>query len=170
MTVAELFDALWADYVRMTPQAERIHRLLGARGDKVQNDHVALRTYGVPGIDIAALAKPFEAVGYAPRDTYRFDDKKLNARYWQHPDATLPKIFISELCVGELSAPRRTGSRRSSRSCRRSSASARICRGPAGRGNAPPPTTRRCSPRASTRRGWRRSASASITSRSRSTR
>jgi hypothetical protein len=104
MTVAELFDALWADYVRMTPQAERIHRLLGARGDKVQNDHVALRTFGVPGIAIAALAKPFELVGYEPRDTYRFEDKKLNARYWQHPDATLPKLFISELCVGELSA------------------------------------------------------------------
>jgi len=104
MTVAELFAALWADYVRMTPQAERIHRLLAARGDKVENDHVALRTYGVPGIDITALAKPFEAVGYQPRDTYRFSDKKLNARYWQHPDAALPKIFISELCVGEMSA------------------------------------------------------------------
>ncbi|MEO6774666.1 MAG: DUF1338 domain-containing protein [Kofleriaceae bacterium] len=102
MTVAALFEALWADYVRMTPQAERIHRLLGARGEEVQNDHVALRTFGVPGIDLAALARPFEAVGYQPRDAYRFADKKLDARYWQHPDASLPKIFISELRVGEL--------------------------------------------------------------------
>ena len=105
MTIAELFAALWADYVAMTPQAERIHRLLGARGDKVQNDHVALRTYNLPGIDLAALARPFEAVGYVARDRYRFEDKKLDARYWQHPDAELPKIFISELCVTELSPP-----------------------------------------------------------------
>lgn len=104
MTLAEVFAALWADYIAMTPQAERIHRLLGARGEKVQNDHVALRTYNLPGIDLAALARPFEAVGYVARDRYRFDDKKLDARYWQHPDDALPKIFISELCVSELSA------------------------------------------------------------------
>jgi hypothetical protein len=107
VTLAELFDALWADYVAMTPQARRIHDLLGARSEKVQNDHVALRTYDLAG-GIAALAAPFEAVGYVARDRYRFDDKKLDARYWQHPDAALPKVFISELCVGELSARAQT--------------------------------------------------------------
>jgi hypothetical protein len=101
VTAGELLAALWADYVKMTPQAERIHALLGARGERVVNDHVALRTFGLPGIGIDALARPFEAVGYEPRDRYRFDDKKLVARYWQLPGA--PKIFISELCVGELS-------------------------------------------------------------------
>jgi 2-oxoadipate dioxygenase/decarboxylase-like protein len=101
VTAGELLAALWADYVKMTPQAERIHTLLAARGERVVNDHVALRTFGLPGIGIDALAKPFEAVGYEPRDRYRFDDKKLVARYWQLPGA--PKLFISELCVGELS-------------------------------------------------------------------
>ncbi|HEX7703443.1 MAG TPA: hypothetical protein VF403_22035, partial [Kofleriaceae bacterium] len=91
MTLAELFDALWSDYVRMTPQAEHIHRLLGTRGEKVHNDHVALRTYDSAG-GLAALAAPFEAVGYVAKDRYRFDDKKLLARYWQHPDAALPKL------------------------------------------------------------------------------
>ena len=47
------------------------------------------------------------ALGYTARERYRFDDKKLNARYWQHPDASLPKIFISELCIDELSAASR---------------------------------------------------------------
>jgi len=105
MTAAlgDLLRALWADYVQMTPQAERIHALLGARGERVVNDHVALRAFGVPGLGIAALARPFEAVGYVARDRYRFDDKKLVARYWQHPAADAPKVFISELCVGELS-------------------------------------------------------------------
>ncbi len=103
MTIDELFDALWADYVAMTSQAERIHALLGDRGETVRNDHVALRTFAMPGVGIAALARPFEAVGYTPRERYRFDDKKLVARYWQHPDEQCPKVFISELCVAELS-------------------------------------------------------------------
>ena len=105
MTVGELLDALWRDYVASTPQAERIHRLLAERGEVVRNDHVALRTYAMPGIGIAALARPFEALGWVRQDDrYRFDDKKLVARYWRHPDPGLPKVFISELCIEELSA------------------------------------------------------------------
>jgi hypothetical protein len=105
MTVAELLDALWRDYVATTPQAERIHRLLAERGEPVRNDHVALRTFNLPGIGLAELARPFEALGWQLQDDrYRFEDKKLVARYWRHADPTLPKVFISELCVEELSA------------------------------------------------------------------
>jgi hypothetical protein len=102
LTVAELLDALWHDYVALTPQADRIHALLAARGETVRNDHVALRTYAEIGLH--ALARPFEALGWVAKDRYRFDDKKLRARYWQHPDPELPKVFISELCTDELSA------------------------------------------------------------------
>ncbi len=105
MIVAELLDALWRDYVATTPQAERIHRLLAERGEVVLNDHVALRTFGVPGIAIADVARPFEALGWELQpDHYRFTDKKLVARYWRHADPALPKVFISELRVAELSA------------------------------------------------------------------
>jgi hypothetical protein len=107
MTSAELLDALWRDYVAVTPQAERIHRLLAARGETIRNDHIALRTYGLPGIGIDALARPFEALGWQPRDRYRFRDKHLRARYWRHPDPELPKLFLSELCVDEMSASTR---------------------------------------------------------------
>jgi len=109
MTVKELLDTLWRDYVATTPQAAHIQRLLADRGEVVRNDHVALRTFGLAGmpestgIGIAALARPFEALGWQPRERYRFDDKHLVARYWQHADPSLPKIFISELCVAELS-------------------------------------------------------------------
>lgn len=103
VTTAELLAALWTDYVASTPQAERIHRLLEARGDRIRNDHVALRTYGAPGIQLADLARGFEALGWVARDSYRFADKHLNARYWQHPDPELPKVFISELVLAELS-------------------------------------------------------------------
>ncbi len=103
MTTTELLDALWKDYVASTPQAERIHGLLAERGELIQNDHVALRTYGAEGIGLDALARPFERLGWEPRDWYRFDDKHLRARYWQHPDASLPKVFISELVLAEMS-------------------------------------------------------------------
>ncbi len=103
MTPSEqLLDALWRDYVASTPQAERIHRLLAARGERIRNDHIALRTYGGP-IGLDALAAPFEALGWQPRECYKFDDKHLIARYWQHPEPTVPKVFISELVLAELS-------------------------------------------------------------------
>jgi hypothetical protein len=103
MTIAELLDALWRDYASVAPQAERIHQLLAARGETLRNDHVALRTFGVPEIGLTALAATFESLGWRPRDTYRFDDKHLRARYWQHDDPALPKVFVSELVLAELS-------------------------------------------------------------------
>ncbi len=108
MTVTELLDALWRDYVASTPQAESIHHLLSARGELIKNDHVALRTYGADGIGITALARPFEALGWQPKDSYRFADKHLVARYWQHPEPGLPKVFISELVLAEVSPAAQT--------------------------------------------------------------
>ena len=105
MTSSELLAALWRDYVASTPLAESIHRLLSARGEMIKNDHVALRTYGAPGIGIADLARPFEAAGWVMADDlYRFTDKHLVARYWRHPEPGLPKVFISELVLAEMSA------------------------------------------------------------------
>ena len=103
MTVQQLLDTLWRDYVASTPQASAIHDLLSARGEIIANDHVALRTYGAPGIGVDALARPFEALGWEAKDRYRFDDKHLVARYWQHPEPGLPKVFISELVLAEMS-------------------------------------------------------------------
>ena len=62
--VRDLLDALWRDYVDLTPQAARIHALFAARGETIFNDHVALRSYGRPGVDVAALARPFLALGW----------------------------------------------------------------------------------------------------------
>jgi len=104
MTIDQLLDALWRDYVAITPRAQRIHALLAGRGETIRNDHVALRSYALPGIDQWALARPFERLGWQVKDAYQFPDKHLEAHYWQHPDPTLPKVFISELLVGELPA------------------------------------------------------------------
>jgi hypothetical protein len=105
MTAKELLDALWRDYVACTPQAERIHALLAGRGESIRNDHIALRTFDAPGIGIDALARVFEAQGWiAQPDEYTFPNKHVRARYWRHPDVALPKVFISELVLAEMSA------------------------------------------------------------------
>jgi hypothetical protein len=101
----DLLAALWRDYVALTPQALRIHDLLAARGETLVNDHVALRTFDLPGIGKADLARTFERHGWVEQpDDYRFPDKHLRASYWQHPDRGLPKLFVSELIVDELPA------------------------------------------------------------------
>jgi hypothetical protein len=100
---AEMIDNLWSDFVGSTPQAARIRELLVARGELVHHDHVALRTFAAPGIGIDALARRFEAEGFRPRERYRFDEAHLRARYWQHDDPNVPKIFIVELDIGSLS-------------------------------------------------------------------
>jgi hypothetical protein len=104
MGTDDVLSALWQDYVRMTPQASRIHALFAARGEVIANDHIAFRTYAQPGIDLEAMAAPFVALGWAPRERYGFSDKHLRARYFQHPRPELPKIFVSELVVEELPA------------------------------------------------------------------
>ncbi len=104
MTTKELLDALWRDYVASTPQAERIHALLASRGETIRNDHVALRTFDAPGIGLSELGRIFEEHGWALQaDAYAFPQKRLRARYWRHADPTLPKVFISELLLGEMS-------------------------------------------------------------------
>jgi hypothetical protein len=97
-----LLDALWRDYVAITPLAARVHDLLTARGEVIVNDHVALRSFGVPGLGLDALARPFERLGWRGVDRYAFPAKHLVARAYRHPDPARPKIFISELVVGEL--------------------------------------------------------------------
>jgi hypothetical protein len=104
MTTKELLDTLWRDYVASTPQAERIHTLLAARGETIRNDHIALRTFDAPGIGMMALGHIFEEHGWALQaDVYAFPQKRLRARYWRHTDETLPKVFISELVLGDMS-------------------------------------------------------------------
>lgn len=96
VTLGELFERLWERYVAITPQAERIHSLLRGRGERFQNDHVALRTFeGELGMD--CLAAPFVEHGYVCTGGYRFDGKRLRARSYSHPSGRWPRVFISEL-------------------------------------------------------------------------
>jgi len=54
-------------------------------------------------LGIASLEKIFLHFGYTKRDHYVFESKKLDAYWYAPPDEKFPRIFISELRVGDLS-------------------------------------------------------------------
>lgn len=99
-----LLDAMWKDYIKLNPQAQKIVELIEKRGDKVINDHIALRTYNHPKVSIDVIAKPFVEFGYKACGDYHFEEKKLYAKHYEHPDENMPKIFISELLCEKFSA------------------------------------------------------------------
>jgi len=102
MTLPDLLDKMWKDYTSMNPQALKIYNLFLERGDKVVNDHIALRTFNHPKVGIDAIAQPFLEGGYEYQQDYEFPAKKLYAKHFQHPDGQMPKIFISELKLEEF--------------------------------------------------------------------
>jgi hypothetical protein len=104
VNITEFYDALWQDYVTMTPQAEAIANALTQRGEQVKNDHVAFRTFNIGPITIKHLEPHILALGYTRYEPYYFAAKKLDAFGYIPPSKDLPRIFISELRVEELSA------------------------------------------------------------------
>lgn len=103
LAAMELLAALWQDYAERTPQARAIHAALAEAGEVVVNDHIALRGLAGTRMGIEELAAPFVRAGWKFAGEYRFVEKKLDARHLAHPEPGRPKIFISELRVGECS-------------------------------------------------------------------
>ena len=103
----KLLNRLWDDYAAINSQAKAIHDLLTRQGatqsGKIVNDHIAFRTFDDPKIGIDALAKPFVDSGYEPKGEYEFPAKKLSAKHYEHPDASNPKIFVSQLNIQHFS-------------------------------------------------------------------
>ena len=100
----DLFDALWARYRARVSYARVYEDVLKAHGGTFRNDHVAFRTIASqrPWSGLAAVARPFEALGYTAAATYRFPDKKLSSIHLAPPSPELPKVFVSELRAWEL--------------------------------------------------------------------
>lgn len=103
MSYQKLFDTLWNDYVHRNPHAKKIHQLFSKEGEKIINDHIALRTFNDPRINVDALGKIFTKYGYKECGQYEFPVKKLFAKHYEHEDKDAPKVFISELLVEEFS-------------------------------------------------------------------
>lgn len=104
MDINEFFDHLWADYVAMTPQAQTIKSAFEAKGEKVLNDHVAFRTLALEPIGLKSLEPHLLEIGYTPYEPYDFKAKKLSAYGYLPPNPELPRVFLSELRVSELSS------------------------------------------------------------------
>lgn len=98
-----LLSKMWTDYVELNPQAQKIVDLIESKGDKVINDHIALRTFNHPKVCVDVIAKPFLASGYVHKGDYDFEEKKLKAKHYAHPDENMPLIFISELLLENFS-------------------------------------------------------------------
>jgi hypothetical protein len=58
---------------------------------------------GVEFLGIQSLEKIFLHHGYVKKDFYSFKTKKLNAFWYSNSDENMPRIFISELKVNDLS-------------------------------------------------------------------
>ena len=104
-----ILNGLMKRYRQRVPDVQKIIDLMCDRGligsaDEIENDHIAFRTMGVPQLGIRSLEKIFLHCGYERRDSYFFAGKKLDAFWYSPPEPIYPRIFISELRVGDLSA------------------------------------------------------------------
>lgn len=106
MSTQNIFENLWTDYITLNPEAKRVHDLVlaeekraGRNISRLENDHVAFRTYKHPRIGLPTFVKIFEKHGYSVKGEYFFKEKKLYAQHMESNNPDQPRIFISELLI-----------------------------------------------------------------------
>lgn len=101
-----LIKKLWEAYLLRVPYARSYVVLVNRRGGKVIFDHLGFRTLltytGEQPAGISAIRHIFDCLGYHVSQKYRFPKKRLNAVCLEAETTGLPKIFISQLDVGQL--------------------------------------------------------------------
>ena len=107
-TLDIVLDGLMRRYKERVPDVGVIINAMVAEGiiekpEDIENDHIAFRTMGVPNLGVKSFEKIFAYYGYEKRDHYFFEGKKLDAWWYSPPRETDPRIFVSELRVGDLS-------------------------------------------------------------------
>lgn len=107
--------AMETGYLSKNPTAKAILELVrSVEDDRICYDHFAFRTFGVHNHGIDSVAKFFLDFGYVQREELRFPAKKLKAFWFSPPNiihldagagvyGPLPRIFISELLVDQMS-------------------------------------------------------------------
>lgn len=103
-----VLGGLMRRYSERVPDVGRILGAMESEGlvasrDEIENDHIAFRTMGVPQLGIQSFEKIFLRYGYQKREPYFFASKKLDAFWYAPPTPRHPRIFVSELRVGDLS-------------------------------------------------------------------
>jgi hypothetical protein len=100
METHEIFNRFWIPYSTQNPSAMRIFNLFTGLGEKVVHDHIALRTFNDPRINMDVIARIFVQNGYEERGQYEFKAKKVLGRHYEHKtNQDAPKVFISELML-----------------------------------------------------------------------
>lgn len=101
--MADVLKVLWDDYQSLCPDAAVVQQVLTNAGDRLINDHIALRTIDHEACGIEVIGAPFIELGYRwSTETYVFKEKHLRARYLIHADGLRPKVFISALCLDQV--------------------------------------------------------------------
>ncbi len=103
-TLDKLLGKLRKQYESINPQVVTINKELERIGETIVNDHIAFRTFDLPGVNIEALSRVFRDNGYQEKGSYHFDLKHLEAKHYEHENPTYPKIFISEIVLEKLSS------------------------------------------------------------------
>lgn len=107
-TIDIVMNGLMERYTERVPDVKKITRAMQAAGminaqADIENDHVAFRTLGIPNLGIASFEKMFLKLGYTKKDFYHFETKKIDAFWYAPPSEAYPRIFVSELRIGDLS-------------------------------------------------------------------
>lgn len=99
----EIISRLWDDYTTQNPSVKKVYQLFLESEGKVVNDHIALRTFDDPRVNIEVLSQPFIKAGYRIADTYNFEEKHLNAVHFElYGEPEAPLVFISELRLNDF--------------------------------------------------------------------
>ena len=107
-TINLVLESLFESYSKRVPDVTKITEAMVSNNivsnqSEIINDHIDFRTMGVKHLGIKSFEKIFLKHGYKKRDFYSFKEKKLNAYWYSHSKKNMPRIFISELKVDELS-------------------------------------------------------------------
>ena len=70
---------------------------LSSTENTIVHDHIALRTFDDQKVQIDALMMPLVSSGYTCKAKYTFPKTHISAQHYEHPDGSLPKVFISHL-------------------------------------------------------------------------
>ena len=130
-SIAELVRGYFAHNASARTACEHLMRVSGETMENLTDaeyvaretplDHLAFRSLGTKDMGIEGVCERFEACGYVlyeesedgPAATYRFQEKRVRARWMRPPETpigeiALPRIFVSELVLEECDADLRS--------------------------------------------------------------
>jgi len=92
-----IIELLLEQYEQIAPRVRSLKDELLAQGETLDVDHIGIRTFAHPVVEIDLLATVFTSRGYKETGTYHFPEKHIRARSFSPPVKELPRVFLSEL-------------------------------------------------------------------------